>query len=219
VLGPHPYPVVVRDFQSVIGREVLSQIKQAEGSLPDYLIACVGGGSNSIGLFYPFLGFDEVEMIGVEAGGLGISSGKHAARFAKGREGIIEGYRSLFLQNKDGQSLETHSVAAGLDYIGVGPEHAYLHSTGRVKYTSATDKETINALKLLVKTEGIIPALESSHAIAECIKLASKLHMDKIIIVNISGRGDKDIFLVAEALKDKEWVEFLKTKVQEAGQA
>ncbi len=216
VLSAHPYPVIVRDFQSVIGKETLTQIKQMEGRLPDYLIACVGGGSNSIGLFYPFLEYESVKMIGVEAGGTGTGPGKHAARFAKGREGIIEGYRSLFLQDKEGQSLETHSIAAGLDYIGVGPEHAYLNSVGRVTYESATDKQVIQALKLLIKTEGIIPALESSHALVKAIELAPELTKDKIIIVNLSGRGDKDIFLIAEALDDKEWVSFLRSKIQEA---
>jgi tryptophan synthase beta chain len=216
VLSAHPYPVMVRDFQSVIGKEVLSQIKLAEGRLPDYLVACVGGGSNSIGLFYPFLQYDKVKMIGVEAGGLGLSPGQHAARFSKGREGIIEGYRSLFLQDGDGQSLETHSVAAGLDYIGVGPEHAYLNSIGRVNYINATDAEVLEALRLLIKTEGIIPALESSHALAKGFELAKKLDKNKIIVINVSGRGDKDIFLIAEALNDKEWVSFLKTKVEEA---
>ena len=216
VLSAHPYPVMVRDFQSVIGKEVLSQIRAAEGRLPDYLVACVGGGSNSIGLFYPFLQYEEVKMIGVEAGGLGLSPGQHAARFAKGREGIIEGYRSLFLQDGDGQSLETHSVAAGLDYIGVGPEHAYLNSIGRVNYINATDAEVLEALKLLIKTEGIIPALESSHALAKGIELAKKLDRKKIIVINVSGRGDKDIFLIAEALNDKEWISFLKSKVEEA---
>lgn len=216
VLSAHPYPVIVRDFQSVIGREVISQIKHAEGRLPDYLVACVGGGSNSIGLFHPFLQYDKVRMIGVEAGGIGLSPGKHAARFAKGREGIIEGYRSLFLQDGDGRSLETHSVAAGLDYIGVGPEHAYLNSIGRVNYVNASDAEVLEALRLLIKTEGIIPALESAHALAKGIELAKKLNKNKIIVINVSGRGDKDIFLIAEALNDKEWVSFLKSKVEEA---
>jgi tryptophan synthase beta chain len=216
VLSAHPYPVIVRDFQSVIGKEVISQIKQAEGRLPDYLVACVGGGSNSIGLFHPFLQYDKVKMIGVEAGGLGLFPGQHAARFAKGREGVIEGYRSLFLQDSDGQSLETHSVAAGLDYIGVGPEHAYLNSIGRINYVNATDAEVLEALKLLIRTEGIIPALESSHALAKGIELAKKLDRKKVIVINVSGRGDKDIFLIAEALNDKEWVSFLKSKVEEA---
>ncbi|MBN2401957.1 MAG: tryptophan synthase subunit beta [Spirochaetes bacterium] len=216
VLSAHPYPVIVRDFQSVIGREVISQIKQAEGRLPDYLVACVGGGSNSIGLFHPFLQYDKIRMIGVEAGGIGLSPGKHAARFAKGREGVIEGYRSLFLQDGDGRSLETHSVAAGLDYIGVGPEHAYLNSIGRVNYVNASDAEVLESLRLLIKTEGIIPALESAHALAKGIELAKKLNKNKIIVINVSGRGDKDIFLIAEALNDKEWVSFLKSKVEEA---
>ncbi len=216
VLSAHPYPVIVRDFQSVIGREALVQIKQMEGRLPDYLIACVGGGSNSIGLFYPFLEYDQVKMIGIEAGGIGMEPGQHAARFAKGREGIIEGYRSLFLQNQEGQSMDTHSVSAGLDYIGVGPEHAYLNSIGRVKYENVSDKKVIEALKLLIKTEGIVAALESSHAIAKGIELAPILSKNKIIIINVSGRGDKDIFLIAEALNDKEWISFLKSKVIEA---
>ncbi len=215
-LSAHPYPVIVRDFQSVIGKEVLSQMKQLEGRLPHYLVACVGGGSNSIGLFFPFLKYKDVKMIGVEAGGLGINSSMHAARFAKGKEGIIEGYRSLFLQNRDGQTLPTHSVAAGLDYHGVGPEHAYLHSIKRVQYEYVTDKKVIDSLKLLIKTEGIVPALESAHALAKGIELAKKLSKDKIIVVNISGRGDKDIFLIAEALEDKEWVSFLESKVKEA---
>lgn len=216
VLSAHPYPSIVRDFQSVIGKEALIQIRQMEGKLPDYLVACVGGGSNSIGLFYPFLKYDSVKMIGVEAGGLGISSGKHAARFAKGREGIIEGYRSLFLQNEDGQTLTTHSVAAGLDYHGVGPEHAYLNSVERIKYENVTDMKVIEALRLLIRTEGIIPALESSHAVAKGIELAAGLNKNKIIIINISGRGDKDIFLIAEALKDDKWISFLKSRIEEA---
>lgn len=217
-LSAHPYPVIVRDFQSVIGREVLSQIKEQEGRLPDYLVACVGGGSNAIGLFYPFLKYDTVKMIGVEAGGLGLNSGKHAVRFSgkNGREGIVEGYRSIFLQDRDGRTLTTHSVAAGLDYHGVGPEHAYLNSINRVKYEYVTDSEVIEALKLLVKTEGIIPALESAHAVVKGVEIAKKTGKDEIIVVNISGRGDKDIFLIAEALGDKEWVAFLETRVREA---
>ncbi len=215
-LSAHPYPVIVRDFQSVIGKEVLSQIKQQEGRLPHYLVACVGGGSNSIGLFHPFLKYDDVKMIGVEAGGLGVNSSSHAARFAKGKEGIVEGYRSIFLQNRDGQTLPTHSVAAGLDYHGVGPEHAYLHSIKRVQYESVTDSKVLESLKLLMKTEGIVPALESAHALAKGIEIARKLSKDKIIVVNVSGRGDKDIFLIAEALEDREWVSFLESKVEEA---
>ncbi len=215
-LSAHPYPVIVRDFQSVIGREVLTQIKQMEGRLPDYLVACVGGGSNAIGLFHPFLKYDNVKMIGVEAGGLGINTGKHAVRFARGKEGIIEGYRSIFLQDPDGQTLTTHSVAAGLDYHGVGPEHAYLNSINRVKYEHVTDKKVLEALKLLIKTEGIVPALESAHALARTIELAKNSGKNKIIIANVSGRGDKDIFIIAEALEDKEWISFLEAKVKEA---
>ncbi|MCU0822761.1 MAG: tryptophan synthase subunit beta [Spirochaetes bacterium] len=216
-LSAHPYPVIVRDFQSVIGKEALSQIKKMEGRLPDYLIACVGGGSNAIGLFHPFLKYDSVKMTGVEAGGLGIGSGKHAVRFKKGKEGIIEGYRSIFLQDRDGQTLTTHSVAAGLDYHGVGPEHAYLNSIGRVSYEYVTDSQVIDALKLLIKTEGIIPALESSHAVAKGIEYARTLDKNKIIIINVSGRGDKDIFLIADALGDREWISFLESRVREAG--
>jgi tryptophan synthase beta chain len=212
-LSAHPYPTIVRDFQSVIGREVRAQITEAEGRLPDCLVACVGGGSNSIGLFHPFLDDEAVEMIGVEAGGFGLGSGMHAVRFEGGKQGIIEGYKSYFLTDEDGQTRTTHSVSAGLDYAGIGPEHAWLHDSGRVTYTHATDKETVAALKM--RTEGIIPALESSHAVAEAIKRAPKMGRDKIMVVNISGRGDKDIFIVAEALRDKEWLDFLGRKVRE----
>jgi tryptophan synthase beta chain len=215
VLSAHPYPTIVRDFQTIIGKEVKKQLKKQEGKLPDYLVACVGGGSNSIGLFYPFLKEKSVQMLGVEAGGLGLKSQKHAARFAQEQEGIIEGYRSFFLQDKDGQTRPTHSVAAGLDYPGVGPEHAYLKSIGRIKYTQATDQEVVEALKVLIKTEGIIPALESSHAIAKGLELAKNLKKNQIVVINISGRGDKDIFLIAEALKDKKWISFLEARVKE----
>lgn len=213
-LSAHPYPGMVRDFQSVIGREVRSQIMEIEGRLPDCLIACVGGGSNSIGLFHPFLEDETVEMIGVEAGGYGVESGKHSARFQGGRLGIIEGYKSYFLQDPDGQTLTTHSVAAGLDYAGIGPEHALLHDLGRVQYVSATDSEVLQALKFLMKTEGLIPALESAHAVVEAIRRAPGMARDRIMVVNLSGRGDKDIFIVAEALKDSEWLEFLRRKVE-----
>ncbi|NOX20440.1 MAG: tryptophan synthase subunit beta [Nitrospirae bacterium] len=196
VFGPHPYPTMVREFQSVIGKEAKRQILKAEGRLPDYLIACVGGGSNAMGLFHAFLK-EDVQMIGVEAGGLGIRSGKHAARFAGGSVGVFQGCRSYLLQDKDGNVLGTHSVSAGLDYASVGPEHAFLHDKGRVKYTYATDREALRAFEILSKTEGIIPALESAHAVAEAIKLAPKLPKDKIIIVNLSGRGDKDVPQVA----------------------
>lgn len=213
-VSAHPYPTIVRDFQSVIGREVREQIMQAEGCLPNVLVACVGGGSNAIGLFYPFLEDEQVELVGVEAAGLGIETGKHSARFQGGKLGVIEGYKSYFLQDEDGQTLDTHSVAAGLDYPGIGPEHAYLHDLGRVKYTEATDRETIEAMKLLMRTEGIIPALESAHAVAEAVRRAPKMNPEELMVVNLSGRGDKDIFIVAEALEDRAWLDFLKRKVE-----
>lgn len=196
VFGSHPFPMMVRDFQSVIGREAKKQILKAEGRLPDHLIACVGGGSNAMGLFYEFLG-DDVKMTGVEAGGKGISSGEHAARFAGGSLGVLQGTKSYLLQDEDGNVLGTHSVSAGLDYASVGPEHAYLRDSGRVSYTYATDDEALAAFELLSKKEGIIPALESSHAIAETVKLAPKLGRKKIVVVNLSGRGDKDVQQVA----------------------
>src|SRR4030043_726413 len=197
VFGPHPFPVMVRDFQSVIGREARRQILDAEGRLPDYLIACVGGGSNAMGLFYEFLDRD-IKMVGVEAGGKGIETGEHAARFAGGSIGVFQGCKSYLLQDDDGNVLGTHSVSAGLDYASIGPEHPFLRDTGRVKYTYATDDEALSAFELLSKTEGIIPALESAHAVAEVIKLAPKLDQDKIIIVNLSGRGDTDVQHVAK---------------------
>ena len=199
-LGPHPYPLIVRDFQTVIGREAREQILTAEGRLPDLLIACVGGGSNSIGLFYPFLD-DPVEMVGVEAGGEGIETGRHAARFADpkwGRVGVLHGTRTYVLQNKDGQILPTHSISAGLDYPAVGPEHSQLRDKGRVEYTYATDAEALDAFHNLCRSEGIIPALESSHAVAEAMKRAPKMNPDQVIIVNLSGRGDKDLASVMD---------------------
>lgn len=196
VFGPHPFPMMVRDFQSVIGREAKKQIVKAEGKAPDYLIACVGGGSNAIGLFYEFLNSD-VKMIGVEAGGKGINTGEHAARFAGGSVGVFQGCKSYLLQDEDGNILGTHSVSAGLDYASVGPEHSFLKDSGRINYTYATDEEALAAFELLSKTEGIIPALESAHAIAEAVKLAPKLHRNKIIVINLSGRGDKDVQHVA----------------------
>jgi len=196
VFGPHPFPVMVRDFQSVIGKEAKKQILDAEGKLPDYLLACVGGGSNSMGLFYEFLN-DDVKMIGVEAGGRGIETGEHAARFAGGSLGIFQGCKSYLLQDDDGNVLGTHSVSAGLDYASIGPEHPFLRDSGRVRYTYATDDEALAAFELLSETEGVIPALESAHAVAEVVKLAPKLSQDKIIIVNLSGRGDKDVQQVA----------------------
>jgi tryptophan synthase beta chain len=196
VFGAHPFPMIVREFQSVIGREARRQILKAEGRLPDYLIACVGGGSNAMGLFNEFLK-DDVKMIGVEAGGEGIESGRHAARFAGGSIGVLQGTKSYLLQDADGNVLGTHSVSAGLDYASVGPEHAFLKDSGRVKYTYAVDDEALSAFELLCRTEGIIPALESAHAIAEAVKLAPDLSKDKVIIVNLSGRGDKDVQQVA----------------------
>lgn len=192
VFGPHPFPMMVRDFQSVIGKEARKQILDAEGRIPDYLIACVGGGSNAMGLFYAFLD-DGVKMVGVEAGGRGIESGEHAARFAGGSLGVLQGCKSYLLQDDDGNVLSTHSVSAGLDYASIGPEHPYLRDTGRVNYTYATDDEALSAFELLSRTEGIIPALESAHAIAEAVKLAPTLSKDNIILVNLSGRGDKDV--------------------------
>ena len=201
VLGPHPYPTIVRDFQAVIGREARSQILSSEGRLPDYLVACVGGGSNSVGLFHQFINDSKVKMIGVEAGGYGIRSGKHAARFAGGREGILHGTKSFVLQNADGQITETHSISAGLDYPSIGPEHVFLRELGRIKYVSATDEEALSAFRYLSETEGIIPALESAHAVAYALKLAKKLPNKKLIIINLSGRGDKDLPEMEKGLK------------------
>jgi len=200
VAGPHPYPEMVRDFQSVIGRETKDQIKKAEGKLPDFLIACVGGGSNAMGLFYPFLNDTNVKMIGVEAAGEGLNK-KHAASIAKGQLGVLHGSKTYILQDEDGQIIEPHSISAGLDYPGIGPEHAWLKDTKRVKYVSVTDKEALEAFQLCTKIEGIIPALEPSHALAYLIKKAHKIPKNKIIIMNMCGRGDKDIFTVAKKLK------------------
>ncbi|CAN5512401.1 tryptophan synthase subunit beta [soil metagenome] len=203
-LGPHPYPLMVRDFQSIIGREAREQIIEKEGRLPDVLVACVGGGSNSIGLFHPFLDNNDVRMIGVEAGGRGEILGDHAARFmAGGNVGVLQGTKSYLLQNEDGQIALTHSVSAGLDYASIGPEHAYLHDLKRVEYATASDEEALSAFKTLSETEGIIPALESSHAIAHAIKIAPDMGKDQVMIVNLSGRGDKDINTVREELKRK----------------
>jgi tryptophan synthase beta chain len=202
-LGPHPYPLMVRDFQSVIGREARAQILEHEGRLPDVLIACVGGGSNSIGLFHPFLADSAIRMLGVEAGGLGDELGQHAARFnalGGGRPGVLQGTKSYVLQDDDGQVAATHSISAGLDYPSIGPEHAYLHDAGRVEYVSVSDSEALEAFQLLSKLEGIIPALESSHAVAHAIKVARDMKRDQVIVVNLSGRGDKDVNSVREAL-------------------
>ncbi len=196
VFGPHPFPALVRDFQSIIGREAKRQILEAEGRLPDFLIACVGGGSNAMGLFHAFINHD-VKMIGVEAGGKGIETGEHAARFAGGSIGIFQGCKSYLLQDDNGNVLGTHSVSAGLDYASVGPEHAFLRDTSRIEYTFATDDEAMNAFEFLSGTEGIIPALESAHALAEAIKIAPGLNKENIVIINLSGRGDKDVQHVA----------------------
>ncbi|MBM7841961.1 tryptophan synthase subunit beta [Herpetosiphon giganteus] len=199
-LGPHPYPLMVREFQSIIGIEAREQILAATGKLPDTIIACVGGGSNAIGIFHPFINDESVDLRGVEAGGHGIEPGRHAARFAGGRLGVFQGTRSYVLQNSDGQIANTHSISAGLDYAAVGPEHAWLHDEERAFYTYATDEEALNGFQLLCRTEGIIPALESSHAIAEAVRLAPTMSKESIILVNLSGRGDKDIFTVADVL-------------------
>ncbi|MGH7814794.1 MAG: tryptophan synthase subunit beta, partial [Candidatus Binataceae bacterium] len=197
--GPHPYPMIVRDFQAVIGREARRQILKHEGRLPDVLVACVNGGSNAIGLFYPFIKDKGVEMIGVEAAGLGLNGPHHAATINAGSVGVLHGNKTYLLQDELGQIRETHSIAAGLDYPGVGPEHAWLKDVERARYTAVTDQEALDALKLLSDTEGIIPALESSHAVAHAIKLAPTLPKEKIMIVNLSGRGDKDMQTVAKA--------------------
>ncbi|CAG0942385.1 partial tryptophan synthase, partial [Anaerolineae bacterium] len=202
-LGPHPYPTMVREFQSVIGREARAQILATENRLPDLLIACVGGGSNAIGLLDAFRD-DQVAMIGVEAGGLGIASGKHAARFAEARPGVLHGTHTYVLQNDDGQIRETHSISAGLDYPAVGPEHAYFFDTERVGYTYATDDEALDAFHKLAQLEGILPALESAHAVAETLKRAREMKRDKIILVNLSGRGDKDLETVMSANGDEQ---------------
>jgi tryptophan synthase beta chain len=202
VLGAHPYPWIVRDFQSVIGREARAQILAAEGRLPDLLIACVGGGSNAMGLFYDFLGDPGVRMVGVEAGGRGTALGEHAARFGGGRLGVLQGTYSYVLQDDNGQIAATHSVSAGLDYASVGPEHACLHDSGRVTYTSVTDELALEAFQLLARQEGIIPALESAHAVAELVRMAPGLGRDSLVVLNLSGRGDKDVAQVARILED-----------------
>ncbi len=209
VLGPHPYPTMNRDFQSIVGKEIKKQLKQFEYKLPDYIIACVGGGSNAIGAFYNFIKEKSVRLIGVEAGGRGKKIGDHAARFPTGNPGVIEGYKSYFLQNSDGQLQKTHSISAGLDYPGIGPELSFLHDKKRVEFVSVSDQETLQAVKTLARLEGIIPALESAHAVAHAIKIAPKLSKEKIIVVNLSGRGDKDLFILTKAFKDKNFYKFL----------
>ncbi len=203
VAGPHPYPAMVRDFQSVIGNEAKAQMMKAEGRLPDAAVACIGGGSNAMGLFYPFLDDPEVALYGVEAAGHGLETGQHAASLAGGRPGVLHGNRTYLLQDDDGQIIEAHSISAGLDYPGIGPEHAWLHDMKRVNYVSATDKEALDAFQLCAKQEGIIPALEPAHALAFTGKLAKQMPRDKIILMNMCGRGDKDIFAVAEHLGSK----------------
>jgi tryptophan synthase beta chain len=198
VLGAHPYPMMIRDFQSIIGREARRQILAAEGRLPDCLIACVGGGSNAIGLFHAFLRDKQVKMIGVEAGGLGVSSGKHAARFAGGKPGVLQGTMTYLLQGEDGQVNLTHSISAGLDYAAIGPEHSYLRDQGRASYTSVTDEEAMVSFDLLAREEGIMPALESAHAIAQAVKVAPSMKKSQILVVNLSGRGDKDVQQIAK---------------------
>ena len=197
VAGPHPYPAMVRDFQSIIGREARAQILAAEGRLPDTLVACVGGGSNAIGLFYPFLDDDQVAMVGVEGGGDGLASGRHAAPLSAGRPGVLHGNRTYLMEDDDGQIIETHSISAGLDYPGVGPEHAWLKDSGRAKYVAITDDDALAGFHALTRIEGIIPALESSHALAYAAQLAPTMDKEQIIVVNLSGRGDKDIHTVA----------------------
>lgn len=200
VAGPHPYPAMVRDFQSIIGKETREQMMEAEGRLPDSLIACIGGGSNSMGLFHPFLDEPSVRIIGVEAGGLGLDTPDHAASLAGGSPGVLHGNRTYLLQDDDGQIIEGHSISAGLDYPGIGPEHSYLRDAGRVEYVSVTDAEALEAFQLVTRLEGIIPALEPSHALAHVAKIAGDLPSDHLMVMNMCGRGDKDVFAVAEHL-------------------
>jgi tryptophan synthase beta chain len=203
IAGPHPYPMMVRDFQSIIGRETREQMLAAEGRLPDSLIACIGGGSNAMGLFHPFLDERQIEIYGVEAAGRGLTTGMHAASIAGGRPGVLHGNRTYLLMNEDGQISEAHSISAGLDYPGIGPEHAWLNDVGRVTFLSATDDEALNAFQLLSKLEGIIPALEPAHAIAKVLELAPTRPSDHLMVVNLSGRGDKDLSSVAAHLQSK----------------
>ncbi len=198
--GPHPYPTLVRDFQCIIGNEVREQMQAAEGRLPDVLVACLGGGSNAIGLFHPFLDEESVRIIGVEAGGHGVETGEHCASLTGGRPGVLHGNRTYLLQTEEGQILDGHSISAGLDYPGIGPEHSWLKDTGRVEYVSVTDKEALEAFQLCTRMEGIIPALEPSHALAHVAKIASTFSKETLLVMNMCGRGDKDIFAVAKHL-------------------
>jgi tryptophan synthase beta chain len=200
VAGPHPYPAMVRDFQAIIGEEARAQLHEAEGRLPDALVAAIGGGSNAMGLFHPFLDDPSVRLIGVEAAGYGLDSGAHAASLSRGRPGVLHGNRTYLLQDDDGQITEAHSISAGLDYPGIGPEHSWLHEIGRVEYVAATDDEALAAFQLCTRTEGIIPALEPAHALAHVTRLAPQMGKDEIIVMNLCGRGDKDIFTVADRL-------------------
>jgi tryptophan synthase beta chain len=201
VMGPHPFPMIVRDFQSVIGKETRRQFLEEEGRLPEALVACIGGGSNSIGMFYPFLDDDEVKIYGVEAAGMGLNTEKHAASLTKGRPGVLHGAMMYLLQDDDGQIQEAHSISAGLDYPGIGPEHSYLHDINRIKYEAVTDDEALDAFKLLSRLEGIIPALESAHAVAYAIKLARTMGGNESIVICLSGRGDKDVYTIRERLE------------------
>lgn len=215
-LGAYPYPLIVREFQSIIGKEVRAQLLEAEGRGPDYLIACVGGGSNSIGLFYPFIGDEAVSLIGVEAGGKGIGAGENAVRVTENPDiGVVQGYRSYFLQDDSGCVMPTHSISAGLDYAGIGPELAWLAHEGRIGFSSASDTEVLEAFKILASEEGVIPALESAHAVAHALKIIPDLSRDAIAVIGISGRGDKDIFITAKALDKENWYTFLRTELTE----
>ena len=215
-LGPHPFPMIVRDFQSVIGEEVKNQILEIEGKLPDVIVACVGGGSNAIGIFYPFIEDEEVKLVGVEAGGYGLETGMHAASIVGGSVGVLHGMKSYFLQDQWGQIETTHSISAGLDYPGVGPEHAYLKESGRATYITATDEEALEGFLLLSRTEGIIPALESSHAVIKAVEIAQQLDKHQSVVINLSGRGDKDVQSVKNLLDtDKDLYEKLLNKLKE----
>ena len=216
VCGPHPFPLMVTYFQSIIGKEARKQMLEMTGSLPQRVFACVGGGSNASGIFSAFLDDKDVELIGVEAGGHGLDSDQHASRIAGniGKVGVAQGYKTYFLQNDEGQMRHTHSISAGLDYIGIGPILSYLHKEGRVRFEAATDKEVIEAFRTLVRKEGIIPALESSHAVAQALQEAAQMNRDEVVLINLSGRGDKDIFTIADALEDEKWYDFLCSKVE-----